>query len=127
MKFSGRDIVASLSALLGAVVVYASLQNYTWWIVDNWKRSLVMVTLLGLVIFAVYFVDWVKHESLTELSEIALWIIAGTVTLGSLFVETTKTEFLWSASLIGLAWFVQLCVHLWSSSHKHTSHLAHVH
>lgn len=127
MKISWRDIAAAVLAIIGGVVVFAKEQSYSWWLIGSWKGALGVVAVLGLAILALYSVDWAENGSPVVLSEILLWTLAGLVTLGSLLATTTEAEFIWSSSLIGLAWATQLSSHVWSSTHRHTTHLANVH
>lgn len=127
MKLTWRDILASLLAVLGGVLVFAKLQSYQWWLIGSWKGALGVVGMVGLAILATYAVDWFRNESLGVIPEMILWLAAATVVIGSLFATTTKAQFVWSACLIGLAWLAQLGAHGWDSTHSHTTHYAHIH
>lgn len=127
MKLSWRDVLAAFFAALGSVVVYAKLQSYSWWLLGSWKGALGVVAVTGLAIAGTYMVDWSRNEGLGIIWEMMLWIAAAITVIGSLFATTNKTEFIWSAILIGLAWASQLSAHTWDSTSSHTSHMAHAH
>ena len=126
MKLSWRDIVAGALAILGGVVVFAKLESYSWALIGSWKGALGVIAVIGLLIAALYAIDWVENEASGVFGEVFLWIVAATTVIGSLFATTNKTEFVWSSSLIALAWIAQLGAHTWDTTH-HTSHLAHSH
>lgn len=125
MKLSWRDVLAALLAVFGAVVVFAKLQSYSWWLLGSWKGALGVVAVVGLAILAIYLIDWFRSETLGTMGEMFLWFGAATVVIGSLFATTTKAEFICSASAVGLSWVAQLGAHVWDSTHGHTSHFAH--
>lgn len=126
MKLTWRDTVATIFAILGSVVVYAKLQSYSWWLLGSWGGALGVVAVIGLAIVVLYCVDWFLNATLGVFGEMVLWILAATVTIGSLFATTTEAEFVWSSVLVGLAWLAQLCAHSWDTTHK-PIHYAHVH
>lgn len=125
MKLSWRDSVASLLALGGATVVYARLGSYTWWLIGSWRGALGAVAGIGIVIAGLYSADCFDDAALSSLSEMLLWLAAATVTIGSLFADTTKAEFLTSAAFIAMAWLAQLGAHTWDSAHSHASRMVH--
>lgn len=127
MRLSWRDMLAALLLTFGGVVVFAKLQSYSWWLLGSWKGALGVVGVIGLAIMATYIIDWFENDGLGVVWEILLWITAATAVVGSLFATTNKTEFVWSAALIGLAWLSQLSAHTWDSTHDHTSRLVHAH
>ena len=122
MKLSWRDVVASVLAVLGGVVVFAKLQSYSWTFLGSWKGALGVLAVIGLGILATYFVDWFRNEDTGIVWEALLWITTATITVAGLIVTTTKAEFVWAASFIGLSWLAQLGAHAWDSSHSHTPH-----
>lgn len=128
MKLSWRDVLATVLALAGGVVVFAKLQSYSWVLIGSWKGALGVVSGIGLAIVTAYLIDWFRDETIVPLGEMVLWIAAATVAIASMFTTTTKAEFVSSAVLIAVAWLVQLGVHTWDSAHDHRpSHYAHVH
>lgn len=127
MKLSWRDVLAALFAAVGATVVFAKLNSYSWWLIGSWKGALGVISVVGLAILATYLIDWARNEGLGTIWEMFAWIVAATTVVGSLFATTNKAEFVWSAALIGIAWLSQLSAHTWDSTHSHTSHMAHAH
>lgn len=128
MKLSWRDILTSVLAITGGVVVFAKLQSYSWVLIGSWKGALGVISVLGLAIAVTYMIDWLRDETLVPLGEMLLWLAAATVSIGSMFTTTTRGEFVSSAILIGAAWLAQLGVHIWDSAHdRHPSRYAHVH
>lgn len=127
MKLSWRDVVATIVTLFGAVVVFAKLQSYSWWLIGSWKGALGVISVLGLVVAALYAIDWVRNETMAPLGEMLLWGAAAVMAVVGMFVTTTKAEFVWTASLIGVAWLAQLSAHAWDTTHDHTSHVVGAH
>lgn len=128
MKLSWRDAAATIVILIGAVVVYAKLQSYSWWLIGSWKGALGVITILGLLIAALYAIDWVGKQTTATLYEVFLWGMAAVTALVSLLVVTTKAEFVWTAVLIGAAWLTELSVHAWETTHhRNRSHMVGVH
>ena len=128
MKLSWRDVLATLLAIAGGVIVFAKLQSYSWAMIGSWRGALGVIAVLGLGMGAVYFVDWIRSETLGVVWEIFLWAVAGTVTIANMASKTSKAGFVWSAVMIGIAWLYQLGNHAWDSSHDRiSSHFAHGH
>jgi len=122
MKLSWRDMVAGVLAALGAVVVFAKLQDYTWWLIGSYKGALAVIAVLGLAIFVTYAVELFSFATFAVTGELFLWFIAATVIIGSLFTATTQFEFISAASLIGLSWLAEFSGHAWGTTHKHGPH-----
>lgn len=122
MKLTWRDIVAAFLAAVGAVVVFAKLQSYSWWLIGSWKGALGVMAVLGLGILLTNVVELVKLEDMASIGEMFLWLIAATVIIAGLFATTTKPEFVTGAVAIGLGWLAQLAGHSWNSSHSHGTH-----
>ncbi len=127
MKLSRRDVVTPIVALFGAVVVFAKLQSYSWWLIGSWRGALGVISVLGLIVAVFYAVDWVRNETMAPLGEMLLWGAAAVIAVAGMSVTTTKAEFVWAASLIGVAWLAQLSAHVWDTTHDHTSHMVGVH
>ena len=127
MQYTWRDLFATLLALLGAVVVFAKLESYTWWLIGSWKGALGVVTVIGLGILALYFIDLVEFATVAVAAEVALWITAATVIIASLTTKTTKAEFIWSAALVGMSWLTPFVLHFLGSASNRGSHYAPVH
>jgi hypothetical protein len=123
MKLSWRDMLATIVALCGAVVVFAKLRSYSWWLIGSWKGALGVMAVLGLAVAGLYAIDWVSNQTMAPLGEMFLWGMAAVTIFVSLFASTTKAEFIWSATLLGVAWLVQLTAHAWDTTHNHTSHM----
>lgn len=123
MKLSWRDVVATIVAVFGAAVVFAKLQSYSWWLIGSWKGALGVISVLGLIVAAFYTIDWVRNETMAPLGEMLLWGAAAVMAVVGMFVTTTKAEFVWAASLMGVAWLAQLSAHAWDTTHHHTSHM----
>ena len=117
MRLSWRDGVASLLALLGAVVMFAKLQSYSWWLIGSWKGALGVLAVVGGAILLTNVVELVRAASLPSMGEVGLWVATATVVIASLFSTTTKAEFVSSGVMIGLAWLSQLTDHSWTTAH----------
>ncbi len=128
-KLSWRDVLASVLAIFGGIVVFAKLQSYSWWLIGSWKGAIGVISVIGVAIAATYLIDWFHNETMAPLGEMVLWLAAATVAIGSLFTgAATKAEFVSVGALTGIAWLAQLGAHMWDSAHDHighTSHLAH--
>jgi len=81
----------------------------------------------GLVILALYFKDLFDTVNFAISAELGLWLIAATVLISCLAVDTTRAEFLWSAGLVGLSWLTPFVLHLIRSKRDHDSHYVPVH
>ena len=121
MKTSTRDMLATLYAVIGAVVVFAKLQSYSWWLIGSWKGALGVVAVLGLGILLVNFAEVFRSVDVPGVLESFMWIIVGTVVIAGLFSATTKLVFLSSALLVGLAYVAELTRHLWHNRQEHPS------
>jgi len=40
MKYTWRDTLATLLTVFGAVIVFAKLESYSWWLLGTWKGAL---------------------------------------------------------------------------------------
>ena len=127
MKLSWRDVAATIVTLFGAVVVFAKLHSYSWWLIGSWKGALGVISVLGLIVAAFYAIDWVRNETMAPVGEMLLWGAAAVTAVVGMFVTTTKAEFVWVAVLIGVSWLAQLSAHAWDTTHDHTSHMVGVH
>lgn len=122
MKLTWRDTVAAVLAVTGAVVVFAKLQSYSWWLISSWKDALGVLAVLGVGILLTNIVELVKMADLAGIGELFLWLIAATVVISGLFSATTKAELIVGTVFIGLAWLAQLASHSLNSSHSHGTH-----
>lgn len=127
MQFSWKDVVTSTLAVFGGIVVFAKLQDYSWWLIGSWKGALGVIAVTGLAILAVNLIELLRVEEFTTIGEMALWLTSATVIVASLLVTTTKAEFIASAILVGLSWVAQLTSHIWGSLHTddHRPHYVH--
>ena len=125
MKLSWKDTVAAILALIGLMVVYAKLQSYTWWLIGSWKGALGVLAVLGLGILLTGITELILLDTSASIGELLLWVITASVVVGGLFAYTTKTEFVYAASFIGLSWLAQLASHSRHSSHSHGHHYMH--
>ena len=127
MQYTWRDALATLLTLIGAVVVFARLKSYSWWLIGSWKGALGVMAVIGLGIFALYLIDLVKFVNLATTVELVVWVFAATLIIACLATRTTKVEFIWSAALLGLSWLAPFVSHLLVSTHHHSSHYAAAH
>ncbi len=124
MKTYWKDIVSSVLVVLGAVVVFAKLQAYSWWLLGSWGGALAVISVIGLAILATNAVEIAKLLDMTSFLEACLWMATITVAVVGLFSNTTRLEFIWTAALIGVSWLAQFSRHLWVTTHHHTIHYA---
>lgn len=124
MKLSWRDVLTSILAIAGAIVVFAKLQSYSWWLIGSWRSALAVVGAIGFAILLVNILELLQMEDVATFAELSLWLITATIVIASLVITTTKGEFIVSAAAIGLSWFVELVSHLWGSVHSHRPHYA---
>lgn len=122
MRTSWRDLVSGILVATGAVVVYAKLQEYSWWLLGSWKSALAVLTVLAAGVFLLNISELFKFDDVTTFAETVLWLTALTVAVASLFSTTTQAEFVSSAILFGLAWGAQFARHIWVSAHSSDSH-----
>jgi hypothetical protein len=120
MKYSFRDNLALILVLLLAIITYARLNYYTWWLIGSYKGALVTIGVIGLAILALYSVELIKFVNISITAQTLLWLISATVIIASLFSKTTRSEFIWSVALIFVSWAIELSGHIMESS-KHNS------
>ena len=122
MKLIRRDIVAAIFAVTGAVVFFAKLQSYSWWLIGSWKGALGVLAVLGTAILVTYITDLLEMTYVANIAELLLWLAAATMVIAGLLSTTSRAEFVSSAIFIGLAWLAQLAGHNLNSSHNHGTH-----
>jgi hypothetical protein len=127
MKRMWTDALSTLFVVAGAVVVFAKLQSYDWWLIGSWKGALGVLAVLGLGILLTNITELVKLADTASFFETFAWLVVATVVIGSLSVTTTKLEFVTSGALIALGWVMQSTRHLWRVSHHHGSHYTAAH
>lgn len=127
MQYTRRDTIATLLVAFIALVVFAKLHSYTWWLIGSWKGALSLVAVTGFGVLASYASDFIKSASVGVAGEFLLWVVTGTVIIGSFFSTTTKAEFIWSAVFIGASWLTPLVSHLVGTAHLHNRHYVHLH
>jgi len=122
MKTIWRDTISALLAVFGGVVMFARLQDYSWWLIGSWKGALGVLAVTGLAIAVTNAVELYKLEDGPALFELFAWLMAATVVIGSLFTTTTQTEFVWSGVFVGFAWLTQTTRDIWRSTHHRSHH-----
>ena len=114
--------MSSILVVIGAVVVFAKLESYSWRLIGSCKGALGVIAVLGLAIMLTNAVEFVRFASIPSFLEMFLWLIAATVVIASLLSTTTKAEFVSSAVIIGLGWLAQVSEHAWYFRQEHKSH-----
>jgi FlaA1/EpsC-like NDP-sugar epimerase len=128
MKTSIRDLLSGVLVILSAVVLFAKLQSYSWWLIGSWKGALGVIAVLGVGMFLANLMELIRFADIPSFLETFMWAVAATVILGSLFSTTTKAEFVSSSVVVWLAWLAQITRHLWRADHSHhRSHFSPVH
>lgn len=122
-----RDTLSSLVAVVGAVVVFARLESYKWWLIGSWKGALGVIAVLGLALLLINVMELFRFAILPNFVETFLWIAAATVVIASLFSTTTKLEFIWSAALVGVAGLAHMVDHFWQAGDTHKPHFLATH
>jgi len=125
MKLTWRDWMDGLLAVFGAVVVFAKLQDYTWWLIGSWKGALGVLAVTCLAMSVPYLKRLFMVENLTGVATLAVWLATATVVISELFVTTTKAGFVTSAIMIAISWLTIFSEDIWGSLHapQHTHHL----
>lgn len=109
MKLSWKDIVTTLLAVLGGVIVYAKFYNYSWAIIGSWQSATAVLAGIGVLMFAFSAFDFANH-SILNVGEMFLGLIAiGLALTGMLFVS--EPIFYALAGTIGLLWLVDTARH----------------
>jgi len=116
MKTIYQDSISIALALLGAIVAFAKLNSYSWWLIGSWKGALAVMAVIGLAIMLLNVREIFRMNDGAAVAEFSAWTLAGLVTIASLLVETTKAEFIWSIILIGVAWGTQFAAQTWRTS-----------
>lgn len=128
MKLSWRDVLSSLFVVAGGAVVYAKIQEYSWWLIgDSWRWSTVVVALLGLAAFlaATYRArEEGTKRNLFDDVDIGIGLIAaGVAAAGVIFAS----EFLFYtfAAIAGALWLTAMARRLThtisSDTYRHVS------
>jgi len=118
-----KDILSSTLVILGAVVVFAKLQAYSWWLIGSYKGALGVLAVIGVGILLTNIIELVQLKSLPSFGETFMWLVAATIVIASLAVTTTKAEFVAAAIAIGVTWLAQVADHAWSSTHHEHHYL----
>ena len=109
MKRLWRDILSAALAALGGVIVFARLNDYSWWSLGGWKSAIGALAVVALAIMLTNVVELLSFDNMTDSLEFMFWALTATVVLASLLSSTaTQTEFVWTAILTGAAWLTQM-------------------
>jgi protein-S-isoprenylcysteine O-methyltransferase Ste14 len=85
MKGMWKEIVSSVIAVVGLVVVFARLESYNWWLIGSWKGALGVIAVLGLVVFAINAVEMFRFEAWPSFTQ-------NSALLASTLVATNREE-----------------------------------
>lgn len=129
MKYKIKETLSSILAILGILVVFGRLQSYSWWLIDSYKGALGTIAVLGLAVLLINARELFRFSDLSNFIETALWVIAGTVVIASLFSHTTRAEFIVGSLLVGLAGLAHMVDHFMESNsgHKHSTRYVPIH
>ena len=109
MKLSWRDIVTTLLLAMGSVILYAKLQDYSWWLVGTWRGTVAALGVLGVAMCITAAGDPENRSILNRLETYlgffaGIGIIAGLIT-GWQWIGLTL------AATIGFLWLVSTVRH----------------
>jgi hypothetical protein len=120
MNTTWKDLASTAFIIAAGVVVFAKLQEYTWWLIGSWKGALAVLAALGVGMLVVNIQQLLEFETLANAGEIILWAATITMFIASLVVATTtKAEFLVSAGLLAIIWLGQVLQDAWDRVPTH--------
>jgi hypothetical protein len=112
MKLSWRDLVNTLLVASGAVIVYARLQDFSWWFVNSWRGTVTALAAIGVIGAMVAYHD---ADSGTFLSRLEVWLY-GLAVIAGIFAVIVGWQ--WAAltfgGILGAEWLI--------STARHTRH-----
>jgi hypothetical protein len=126
MKMISRDIISTILAVGGGVIVFAKLNAYSWWSLGSWTSVLGVLAVIGAAILLTNIQELAEMSDGAAVMEFLAWLAAVTVTIPSLAAVTTRAEFIWSGAMIGLAWAVQTTRHAWRATRHRGQHYPHI-
>lgn len=117
MKQAYKDTAASALAIAAAVVVFAKLESYSWWLIGSWNGALAVLGVLGLGIMLTNISELIEAVGMGSFVETVLWLAAATVVIAGLLTTATHAVFVGAAVMIGVAWLAQMSVDMWHYRH----------
>lgn len=127
MRRAWKDVLSSVLAAAGGVVVFAKLESYHWWLIGSWKGAVGVLAVLGLTMALTNVGELRKFTDAPSVLETYLWLLSAIAVAGSLLSTTTKPEFVTCAIAVGVAWLAQTTRHAWRATHHHGTHYLPVH
>jgi hypothetical protein len=122
MKQVYKDTIASALAIAGAVVVFAKLESYSWWLIGSWNGALALLGAIGLGIMLTNITELVEAIGVGSFVETVFWLVAATVVIAGLLTTATHAVFVAAAVAIGAAWLAQMTVDAWHFRHPLQQH-----
>ena len=117
--FSWRDIVTTLLAVAGGVIVYAKLQDYGWWLVSSWRGVVAALGVIGIAMCITAGGDLDNRSTLNRLEAILGMLSFGLIVVGLIFSSQFISLIL--ATVLGALWLVSTARHI-RRSLIHESH-----
>jgi len=127
MNTTWRDFASTALVTAGGVIMFAKLQEYSWWLIGSWKGALGVLAAFGAGLLIINIQQLLQFETVANAIEIIVWAGAIAMVTTSMLVTTTKAEFIVSGALFGIIWLGQLAQDAWDRvpTHHGTRFVAH--
>lgn len=115
MKLSWQCALSMLFLAAGGAIVFANIQEYSWWpAINNWRLSIIALAVLGLAAYAVTTHRARKEDNkriLLDDVDLAIGIIAADVAIAGLILASELLFYLF-AVIIGVVWLISVARNL---------------
>lgn len=108
-----RDLITTLLAIVGGMIVYAKSYNLNWAIIGSWRSAVAALGVTGIIMTLVSGFD-VANRSILNITEIILGLVAIAVGVFGVFIAS-PTLFYILAGLIGMLWLIDTSRHIRNS------------
>lgn len=110
MKLTWKNLITTLLAIAGGVVVYAKYQNFSWALLGSWRSAVALLAFAGVSIFAFSNFNFANF-SILNVGEMVLGVIAVGMATYGMFVAS-ETMFYVLATSLGVLWTIDTARHI---------------
>lgn len=121
-KLSWRDLITTLLAIAGGVLVFAKFENYSWAVIGSWRSAVAVLGVLGIALCLTAAGD-LENKSWLNRGEIVLSLIAAGLAVVGVIVSSAFF-FYATAITLGVLWLVSTARHIYHSIEEPTHHPA---
>lgn len=112
VKLSWRDMVNTVLGIAGAIILYAGIKHYSWWLVDSWRGAVLAMGVIGAAMSGISARD-IENKSILNRVEVWLGSFAVLVVIAGL-ISGMEWLGVTLAITIGVLWLI--------STARHTRH-----